>query len=151
MAGIRAVLTNLVALETDISITDPITTTTGKAYKYLPHQKTAIDFPAFLNTWTFPDQTTEDGSFAQGSHRYSIEIQCLIDDADRDQGLEIATAFWEAFLNAWVADQQLKNGGARTILGTELTGAEPTLSELLWDGTTYYGWTATRGGGVDRV
>lgn len=146
MAGIRSALTNLIAIQDALAITNPISTSIAKAYKYPPDRDTALDFPAIINTWSFLDQGSEDGSFSQGHHRYSVEMQCLIRDADLSRGIDIATAFWEAWLTAWVADQQLTNGGASTILATSLTGAAPTIQALEWSGVSYPGWTATLDG-----
>ena len=151
MAGIRPVLTNLAAIQDALTITDPFSTSIAKAYDYPPNRNEVLDMPAIVNLWSFPDQSVEDGSFAQGHHRYSIQMQCFVNDADLSQGLDIATAFWEAWLDAWVADQQLKNGGPAVIHGTSLTGADPTISLLEWNGVTYPGWTATLEGVVPRT
>ena len=151
MAGIRAVLANLAAIQDTLTITTPVDTSIKKAYPYPLAKNTALDMPAIINIWSFPDQSTQDGSFAQGHHRYSIEMQCFINDADLSRGLEIATAFWESWLDAWVADQQLKNSGVSVIVGTSLTGADPTIGLLDWNGVGYAGWTATLEGVVPRV
>ena len=151
MAGIRAVLTNLVAIQGALTIVTPVATSIKKAYKYPLRHNQSLDMPAIINVWSFPDQSTQDGSFAPGHHRYSIEMQCFIHDADLSRGLEIATAFWESWLDAWVADQQLKNSGASVIVGTSLTGADPTIGLLDWNGVSYAGWTATLEGVVPRV
>ena len=143
MAGIRGALTNLIAIQGTLSISDPISQTLAKAYEYPPDRDTALDFPCIINTWTFPDQGTEDGSFSQSHHRYSIEMQCLIRDADLTRGIDIATAYWESWLTKWVSDQQLNNSGASTMFATSLTGASPTISALEWNGVSYPGWTAT--------
>ena len=150
MAGIRAVLANLAAIQDTLTITTPVNTSIKKAYKYPVSKNVALDMPAIVNIWSFPDQSTQDGSVAQGHHRYSIEMQCFINDADLSRGLEIATAFWESWLDAWVADQQLKDGGASVIVGTSLTGADPTIGLLDWNGVSYAGWTATLEGVVQR-
>ena len=151
MAGIRPVLTNLAAIQDALSITDPFSTSIAKAYDYPPSKNVTLDMPAIVNLWSFPDQSVEDGSFDQDRHRYAIEMQCFVNDADLSRGLDIATAFWEAWLDAWVADQQLKNGGAAVIHGTSLTGADSTISLLEWTGVTYAGWTATLEGVVPRT
>ena len=144
-------ITNLVAVQESLSITSPVSQTILKAYPRPPARNVSLEPPCFINTWSFPDQAGEDGSFSQAEHRYVITMQMFAVDADLDRGLHIAEKFWEAWLDAWVADQQLKNGGASTILGSALTGADPTLSLLEWNNVGYPGWTATLDGIIQRV
>ena len=148
---IRDTLTNLAAIQDGLSISSPVSQSIKKAYKYPPSRAQSLEPPCFVNTWSFPDQSVEDGSFSQGHHRYTITMQMFAVDADLERGLEIATSFWEAWLTAWVGDQQLKNGGASEFIGASLTGSDPTIALLEWNGVSYPGWTATLDGIVSRT
>ena len=148
---ISTTMTTLATLQETLSITVPVSQSILKAYPRPPARNVSLEPPCFINTWSFPDQAGEDGSFAQGEHRYVITMQMFAEDADLDQGLHIAEMFWEAWLDAWVADQGIKSGGVKTINGAALTGADPTLSLLEWNGKGYPGWTATLDGIIQRV
>ena len=141
MAGIRAAIDGLITLEQALAITSPVAITgsgngTGpvRGYKYPPKGKTALAKVSFIHSWAFPAQ---EDSIQQEVHRYTISPQCLITDADFDRGLDIASAFWEAFLNAWVADQKLTS----TVISSAIRSSDPTIAELQFNGNGYPGFS----------
>lgn len=140
MAGIRAAIDGLITLEEALAITSPVTITgsgsTGpvRGYKYPPKPKTALAQVSFIHSWAFP---TQEDAIQQEVHRYTIAPQCLVKDADLDQGFDIASAFWEAFLNAWVADQKLTS----SVISSAIRSSDPTIAALDFNGVTYPGFT----------
>ena len=141
MAGIRAALDGLITLEQALAITSPVTITgtgtgTGpvRGYKYPPKAKTGLAQVSFIHSWAFPQQ---EDSIQQEVHRYTITAQCLVTDADVAQGFDIASAFWEALLDAWAADQKLTS----SVIASTLRSSDPTITGLDFNGKTHAGFT----------
>ncbi len=136
MAGIRTALTNLVAMQETVSITDPVSRTINKAYKTVPGPQTALATPPFIiNTWTFPDQRD---LISQEVHDYTINMQVFCYDANSEVAGDIAAAFHEALLNAWVADPKLTQNGTPAIVRGWFRGGDPTVVELQDNGGNRY-------------
>lgn len=136
MAGIRTALTNLVAIQEDVSITDPYGMEITEVFKHPPGAQIAPEPPFIVNTWSFPDQ---DLYIAQDVHRYTINMRVYIGEPDREDAGDIAAAFHEALLNAWRADPTLKNGGSAAVIEAAYRGGEPTLGILEMNGINYVG------------
>lgn len=136
MAGIRTALTNLVALQESVSITDPVNMSIRKAYTHHPGKSVNPGMPFIFNTWTFPAQ---DLAISQEVHRYTINMQVHVEDADGERAGDIASAFHEALLNAWRADPKLTQNGSPGVIGAALRGGEPTLVNFEHNGKLYTG------------
>ena len=141
MAVSRAALDGLSTLEQALAITEPVAITgsgngTGPVhgYKYPPNPKTVLAQVSFLHSWGFPGQ---EDSLAQEVHPYRITAQCLVTDADIARGFDIASAFWEALLTAWAADQKLTS----SVIASTLRSSDPTITGLDFNGQTHAGFT----------
>lgn len=137
--SIRTMLDELVRLQEGLSITSPVKQSITKAYKYAPSAKTGLKTPFWINTWAFGQQ---DDVVVEGTANYTVTMQLFCEYANFDRGIDIATAFHEAFLTAYTANRQLKTtANVKTAIQTSLRGPDPTIAGLDFHGQTYPGLT----------
>lgn len=130
---IRAALTNLVALQAGLAITDPVAASIKKAWNYMiPQGGIAPDTPCWMNTWRM--ERMERGSAVRRQF-YTINMQLLVRDADQERAADIATAFHVALVTA--LDGNLTLGG--TVKVHTLRGGDPTLFTMDRAGLSFIG------------
>ena len=130
---IRTALDRIVAVQGNLTITDPITTSVAEAWKYRPPGKVALNsFPLFMNEWTFVDEKRANSLREQ---EYTVHMQLAVLDADANQAADIASAFHGALVDAFDADVNLDN----TVTRQSLRGGNPTLVNLEFAGQPYIG------------
>lgn len=136
---IRAALDDLVAVQAAITIADPQALAVRKAYRYFPDPQVEIPMRSFQNEWTMGEVKAEQ---AVRTLPYQIRTQFfaggMLEDTARNE--EIATAFWEAYVDAVCAS--VRSGGRFEGLILRLRGAEPTLGRLERNGKAYVGFEA---------
>src|SRR6185369_13814444 len=96
--GIRAAMNALATLQETLSITDPISTSVVKAYKYTPNARDTLkgSVPCFINTYTLhPELRSPD----LRELIFDIRMQFACYDADRNKAAEIASAFLDAYID----------------------------------------------------
>jgi len=131
--SIRLALDALAALELGLSIADPIVASPHRAWKYMPAQEAVLpDGITWANVWTLTDISYQPSN--QVEH-YDVNVKLYIKDADVERAADIATAFYQAFLNA--LGQSLTLGG--TVKSHEMHGGDPTLAGLSRGGMSYMG------------
>ena len=137
MAGLAAALANLAAIQGAATVTvGSDTWAIDEVFDGVPNWLENPTTPFIANTWTFPDQ---DDSLAQEVHRYQINSQWFTGKEGVDSGSlmeQVNLAMWEHWLNLWRNDEQLKNGGAKTLISSIMVGAP---ARLEFNGEGYYG------------
>lgn len=127
MAGLAAALVNLAAIQLAATVTvEEVVYKIDQVFTGPVPGNVSPTAPYIQNIFTFPDQ---DDVLAQNVHRYEINSQWfleLMDVADENTHLMV-TKFWEHWLNLWVNDQRLTDGGAATIISGIMVGAPALL------------------------
>lgn len=109
----------------------------ARVYPLVPRTgRMPVDLPCFMNTWTW--RATSRRPNNQLMSTYVIRPQVLVSkiEIDADQWALVATAIHDAFLAR--LDANLGLGAGQTYL-RETRGADPTLTELMWNGQGYVG------------
>lgn len=134
---IRDALANLVAVQTAITITAPSALGVRKAYTYFPDPQIEIPTRSFQNEWTMGEVKAEQ---AVRTLPYQIRTQFLAGEmlSDTAKNEDIATAFWEAYVDAVCAS--VRSGGQFEGLILRLRGAEPTLGVIQRNGKAFVGF-----------
>ncbi len=128
-------MTQLVALESGLAISQPIAATVKRAYTYTPDRQSALpDTPCWINEWAMPKVEMLMGN-SNADQYYTVKSQLLVLDADLSRAADIATAFHVALVTAWEANVFLTN----SVSLASLRGADPTLALLEWAGLSYVG------------
>jgi hypothetical protein len=131
---IRAAMTRIIAVQAALTITDPIAASIKKAWRYTPPQsQTVTETPAFINSWTLNQETRYSNGYRR--HDYTVHMQLLVEDSDKDRAADIASAFHAALLTAFDADVQL----AGACSGQTIRGGDPTLANFEFAGNPYIG------------
>jgi len=145
---IRSALTQLIAVQDGLSITDPIVASIEKAWTYMiPQNSIAPDTPCWMNTWRMDRE--ERGSSVRRQF-YTINMQLLVRDADQERAADIATAFHVALVTALdgnltlsgsVKTQTLRGGDPTLFVvdrgGLAFIGLDEFLDLELWDAATF--------------
>lgn len=127
-------LDRIAAVQLGLSITSPVAETIKRVYRVAPKQSDALsDRPCFINTVDVPE--VHWGANAQRHRMYTVGMQLVVDDADKDVGREIALSFLEALIVAFHDDLTLNF----TCTSQVLRGGSPTLAILTWGGRDYVG------------
>jgi len=134
---IRDALARLVAVQAALAITDPIAAGVARAYPYFPDPQKALPNRTFQNEWTMGEVKAEQ---AVRTLPYQVRTQFLAGEAlaDAERTEDVATAFWEAYVEAVCASVRV--GGAFQGLILRLRGAEPTLGRIERNGKAYVGF-----------
>jgi hypothetical protein len=136
--SLRTALDRLIAIQAGLTIADPAAVAVKRAYKYNPPASVQLpDLPAFLNEWTM--LPVEAGA-SMRTRRFLVEMSCAVAlvGPEDDRSADVATALFEALLDAWGADITL----ARTVTLSNLRGGEPTIGVIQRGGLLYIGFTA---------
>lgn len=136
---IRDALDRLVAVQAAVVISDPAAMDVRKAYRYFPDPQIEIPLRSFQNEWTMGEVKAEQ---AIRTLPYQIRTQFLAGEmlSDTARNEDIATAFWEAYVDAVCAS--VRSGGRFEGLILRLRGAEPTLGRIDRGGKAYVGFEA---------
>ncbi len=130
---IRSALDRIVVVQGGLAITDPITASVQKAWKYVPSRRaTLADTPAFTNSWRLVSTESGNSLFRR---QYTVNMQLFVNDADTDRAADIASSFEQALHVAFNADKRLEN----TVTRQTIYGGDPTLALLEYAKKTYVG------------
>ena len=120
-------------MQAAIAITDPVTASIKKAYKYVPAASVALpDTPCWTNEWTL---TSVDRFVGLRIQNYTVHMQLFVQDADLDRAADIASSFHKEFVDDLDADISLNN----TVTQQSLRGGSPTLAGLQRANLAYIG------------
>ena len=126
----------IVAIQADLSISDPSPLAVKKVWKYVPPQSvTVTDIPCWMNTWAVGRCIWYPGDMREVPYRVNMKLLAVDAIARQDEAADIATAFWEETLKAFRDDPML--GGTDRI--QDLEGGDPTLAVVDYGGKSYVG------------
>lgn len=138
MTAVRDVLTQIVTIESGLSIASPIALASPRVYKICPPRSRPLSERAVFMNW--PDAITElrMGDFREDN--FTVQIDFFATDANSDRAADIALAFFDA---TWLAFDAQRVAGARlgnTVDFLELRAERPALEILEWAGKGYPGF-----------
>lgn len=138
MSDIRAVMTQIQTIEAALAITAPLALSVKRAYKFIPHQSSALpDLPCFMNDFTHIGTVVmESGRELQ--YRVGVTFAAGEATLEDDYSADIAAAFWQQALDIFGTKVDLGN----TVTMALLRGDDPTLAIIERGGYAYVGWNA---------
>lgn len=130
--SLRAAMAQIVVVESALSISSPVALSSPRVYSIAPGRRNKL--PEKVSFMNFPDAGTEARMGSQREDNFTVQIDCLVRDADLDRAADIALAFFDA---AWTAFDAQRPAGARlggTVDFLELRAERPMIESIEWAG-----------------
>lgn len=126
----------VIAIQSALSITSPVSASIRKAWPYPPPMSVAIrdtDMPCFINEWSFErEERTTNGLRQQ---YYTVHMLLIVGDADMDRAFAIASGFMATIVDAFDATETINKSAFWSVL----RGGSPTLVAVRRNGEPYAG------------
>lgn len=127
-------------IEDGLTIASPIAVAATDTVAYLITPDKNVKISAKVTFMNWPDAAKELRMGSDQENGWTIQIDCLVKDADYDQGAAIALAFFDATWAAFTAQQPAtaRLGGIVDYIG--LRAERPLLETIEWGGIGFPGF-----------